>query len=299
LIKTGQSFNAFITRFVILLLNVSDCMKNLVLPILFFSFFNCFSQNSETLELPRSKKGSFYAYWGWNHSAYSKSDVHFKGVDYDFTLFDLAAKDRQSPFDLKLYFNPATITIPQYNLRVGYFIKDHYSISIGEDHMKYVMVSGQTAKISGRIENSNTGYDGEYDNQSIVVAPDLLLFEHTDGLNYANIEFRRHDILFEKGNVELNLNEGFGIGCLIPRTNTTLLSKERYDQFHFSGYGFGGVLATNLLFYKRFFIQTELKGGFIHMPSIRTTMYKVDKASQSFWWAQTNVVFGVRFHLNK
>jgi hypothetical protein len=274
-------------------------MKYLLLVVLSFVTLSIKSQANEVGTTTDSKKGSFFAYWGWNHSAYTKSDIHFQGSNYDFTLFDIVAKDRQSPFDLKLYFNPATITIPQYNLRVGYFINDHYSVSLGEDHMKYVMVSGQTASISGHIENSNTVYDGVYDHQAIVVAPDLLLFEHTDGLNYANVEFRRHDALFEKGKVQLNLNEGFGIGCLIPRTNTTLLNNERYDQFHFSGFGFGGVVAANFLFYKRFFIQTELKGGYINMPSIRTTKFKTDKASQSFWWAQTNVVFGVRFNLNK
>jgi len=62
------------------------------------------------------KKGSFYAYWGWNRSLYSKSDIHFKGNNYDFTLTNIEARDRQSKFAFSTYFQ--TVTIPQYNLRI-------------------------------------------------------------------------------------------------------------------------------------------------------------------------------------
>ena len=47
-----------------------------------------------------SRKGSFYFYWGWNRDAYTKSDISFSGNDYNFTLDNVVAKDRQSPFDV-------------------------------------------------------------------------------------------------------------------------------------------------------------------------------------------------------
>ena len=80
---------------------------------------------------------------------YSNSDISFKGNNYDFTLFDVEAMDRQSKFDLGLYLNPGTITIPQYNLRIGYYLNDKYDISIGVDHMKYVMRAWQASTIDG------------------------------------------------------------------------------------------------------------------------------------------------------
>ena len=106
------------------------------------------------------RKGSFYFYWGWNKSAYTKSDITFTGNDYNFTLYDVVADDRQSPLSANIYLNPANITIPQYNMRIGYFFNDKYNISFGVDHMKYVMRSNQDpnlaqwATISGTIENS-------------------------------------------------------------------------------------------------------------------------------------------------
>ncbi len=248
------------------------------------------------------KKGNFFAYWGWNRDAYTTSDIRFHGTNYDFTLQNVIAKDRQSPFNFRTYFSPTKLTIPQYNFRIGYYITDHYSISLGADHMKYVMQNtidnvAQEVAISGYIENTGTAYDDTYDNDTIALNPDFLMFEHTDGLNYENIEFRRLDVLFGRKNFAFSATEGLGAGVLVPRTNTTLLNNARYDEFHLAGYGTGLVIGLNMTFFKCFFIQSEWKGGFIHMPDIRTTMHKEDRASQHFWFSQYNIVFGANFKI--
>lgn len=242
------------------------------------------------------KKGRFFIYWGWNRAAYSKSDIHFWGNNYNFTLHDTPAKDRQSPFSTRLYLNPSTMTIPQYNFRIGYFFNDHYNISFGADHMKYVMQNYYTVKMDGYIHDSGTKYDGYYSNADMVLAEDFLLFEHTDGLNYENFEVRRFDVVLGRKNISLAFNEGFGVGFLLPKTNATLLNNERNDEFHLAGYGVSTVLAANLTFFQYFFVQMEWKGGFINMPNIRTTKYTSDQASQHFWFSQYNMVFGANFH---
>lgn len=274
-------------------------MQNRLKFILFGLIFLQFTTaNAQLVKDNYYRKGNFFLYWGWNRAAYSKSNITFKGNDYNFTLDDVVAKDRQSAFDARLYLNPSTMTIPQYNFRIGYFFHDHYNISFGADHMKYVMQAFQTVKINGSIANSGTAYDREYANDDIVLAKDFLQFEHTDGLNYENIEVRRFDVLLGRKNISLAANEGIGIGFLLPRTNTTLLNNPRYDEFHLAGYGLGGVLSLNLTLFKYFFIQSEWKGGFIHMPDIRTTMNKSDKASQHFFFSQYNMVFGFNFRFN-
>jgi hypothetical protein len=242
------------------------------------------------------RKGNFFIYWGWNRAAYTTSNIHFSGNDYDFTLENVVAKDRQSPFSAKLYFSPNTLSIPQYNLRIGYFFHDKYNISIGADHMKYVMEQFQTVKINGTIANG-TSFDGIYNDSDIEMSEDFLKFEHTDGLNYENIEVRRFDVLFGRKNFSFAANEGLGIGVLVPRTNTTLMNNARYDEFHLAGYGLSAVLSLNATFFKYFFVQMEWKGGFIHMPDIRTTMYKSDRASQHFLFSQYNMVFGANFRI--
>lgn len=256
----------------------------------------------ETTFATRHSKGEFYAYWGWNADWYSRSDIRFHGNNYDFSLTKVVAHDRQTPLGLDSYLSPGRVTIPQTNFRIGYFLTDHWSISLGLDHMKYVMDQGQTVPITGFIQNSNTPYDGFYNQNPIQLTEDFLQFEHTDGLNYINIEIRRHDNLlslrrFHLPDIDFNLIEGFGIGALLPKSNTTLLMNQRYDEFHLAGYGLGGFIGLNITFFKYFFIQGELKGGYINMPDIRTTEFKPDRASQHFLFLESNLLLGANFRI--
>lgn len=265
-------------------------MKTSFFFILYFMPFLVLGQGVEQ----ENKVGSFYLYWGWNGSQYSTSNLHFSGEHYDFILSDVQAKDRQTPFDFSTYFSPTTFTIPQYNYRLGYYLKNNYDISIGMDHMKYVMVAHQKVSISGEIAQSNTPYDGNYSSDEISLSPDFLQFEHTDGLNYVNVELRKTKLLTQYKSFKMSEMHGLGLGLIVPKTNTTLLGHERFDEFHLSGYG--ASIVTGLRFdYKKVFIQAELKGGWINMPHIRTTSNTIDVAKQSFFFSQFNVVFGVFF----
>jgi len=126
------------------------------------------------------KKGQFYLYWGWNWEKYSKSDIYFSGTDYNFTLKRVKAKDKPTKFGIDPYFAPTKLTITQFNARIGYFFTDHWNLSFGIDHMKYVMRNDQSVKISGNMSNTQTPYDGTYNDEDIYLSRDFLLFEHTD-----------------------------------------------------------------------------------------------------------------------
>lgn len=253
-----------------------------------------------------NNKGKIYIFWGGNRESYSSSDIHFKGDDYDFTLYDVQAHDKPQGWHLD-YANPTRMTIPQTNLRIGYFINDHYNISIGVDHMKYVMTQDQIARISGAVGNSYPDYAGVYlpsgNNTIDLTDGSFLEFEHTDGLNYVNTEFcRLNDIskLFKIRNTDkfqINITEGVGAGILYPKTNSKLLGKERHDDFHVSGFGISAKVGVNFTFFKHFFIQTELKGGYINMNDIRTTNDPADSASQHFLFLQRIIAFGGIFSL--
>lgn len=251
--------------------------------------------SQELIESPKGNKGDFYVYYGWNASAYSNSDISFSGDGYDFTLFDVEALDRPSKFRVDLYLNPKTFTIPQYNFRVGYFITDHISVSIGVDHMKYVVTNGQSVNITGSTKALNSTETFIYGNEPIVISKDFLQFEHTDGLNYINADTRLTYDLFAIGNLSFVGDLGGGLGFLLPRTNTQILGRERHDAFHLSGFGLNGLAALDVRFYDNYFIKTEIKGGYINMPDIRTTDDSTDSASQSFWFSQLALVFGVQF----
>jgi len=275
-----------------------------ILPLLAFLIsIQSFSRKAVPEVKETSYKGKMYAFWGWNRGWYSNSDIHFTGNNYDFTLNNVQARDRQSPFSPGLYFNPSTITIPQTNFRLGYFINDKYDISFGVDHMKYVMVQDQNTQITGDI-NDGTNYDGSYSNEDIVLTGNFLKYEHTDGLNYLNVEITRNEDLLELVKLDVNKDKfqldflvGVGIGALMPKSNVTLWNNQRHDDFHFAGYGIGAKTGLNATFFKHFFIRTEYKIGFINMPDIRTSPDISDKASQHFTFTQWNYNVGVVFKL--
>ena len=278
-------------------------MKKITLLLFLVLSSSLFAQDVEESPVKEKKtnKGKMYVIWGWNRAAYSDSDITFKGDDYNFTLRDVAAEDKITPFSYERYIRPDNITIPQTNFRVGYFFSEHYTISVGVDHMKYVMNSYQTVKIDGTI-NNGTEYDGIYDNDDILLTYDFLTFEHTDGLNYINLELNRFDNLnellkFDTGFMDVNLTEGIGAGLLFPKTNTTLMGSDRYDEFHISGYGLSAKVGLNLTFWNHFFIQSDYKVGYINMRDIRTTASKSDSASQDFTFFEATIMIGVRFQL--
>ncbi len=277
-------------------------------------FFICFVVNTFAQEeiaiqhkYTAHNKGKFFVSWGGNRESYSKSDVTFRGKDYEFTVHDMKAHDKPKGWNID-YVNPCRMTIPQTNLKLGYFISDHYSISIGVDHMKYVMTQSQTANVTGDInlpeDQAGSIHNGNYNNTAVPFEDETFLtYEHTDGLNYINSEFSRHDDVskwFSLPNidkVQINLTEGISGGILYPKTNTKLLGKERHDDFHISGYGVSAKAGINLTFYKHFFLQGELKGGYINMQDIKTTSDSHDSAFQEFFFFQKIISFGGVFRI--
>lgn len=283
-----------------------NSIKPLACVIIFLISINISAQKTDSIRYTTTNKGKFFISWGGNRDAYSRSDIRFKGENYDFTVKDASAIDKPKGWHID-YINPTRITIPQTNFKIGYFISDHYTISIGEDHMKYVMNRNRYKTLDGYINlpDNEVGseFNDEFDNETYFVSEDFLKFEHTNGLNYVYLEFARYDdisSLFKinnTGKFQLNITEGFGAGILYPKTNTTLLGKDRYDEFHLAGYGISLNVGLNFTFFKHFFIQTDLRGGYINMNDIRTTSNKAESASQHFWFLQRVISFGAIFRI--
>lgn len=275
-----------------------------VLVVIFFSTTSFVGQEN-TVFTKKNKvvnKGKFFVYWGWNWASYTDSDIRFKGNNYDFTLRNVKSHDTPSEFSFKKYFGITNITKPQTNARIGYFFKENYTISIGLDHMKYVVNNDQFVNIDGNINIGNSKYDGTYNAQPIQLTEDFLRLEHTDGLNYINVQLYRFDDIsswfgLSSDNLQINLTEGIGIGVLYPKTDTTLLGNERHDDFHLSGYGVSAGFGLNITFLKHFFIQADVKAGYINMSDIKTSLNPLDSASQSFLFLQNNILIGGRFRL--
>ena len=280
-------------------------IKYLYVVLLLVSMsFSSFAQ--EEIKTPKkyteTNKGKFFISWGGNRESFSESDITFRGDDYHFTLYDVVAHDKPKGYHID-YVNPSRMTIPQTNFRMGYFINNHYSIAIALDHMKYVMYQDREVAINGYYPNPGSYGEEALPDDKILLTEDFLTFEHTDGLNYINTEFSRYDdisTLFKINNtdkIQINLTEGISGGVLYPKTNAKLLVKERHDDFHVSGFGAAVKAGLNITFLKHFYLQAELKTGYINMQDIRTTKNSSDKASQDFFFFQRIIQLGGIFRL--
>ena len=68
-----------------------------LMAVLTFCVFSQYTFSQETVENPEkytsNNKGKFYIFWGGNRESYSRSDIRFKGADYDFTIHNVGAHD--------------------------------------------------------------------------------------------------------------------------------------------------------------------------------------------------------------
>lgn len=248
-----------------------------------------------------SNKGKFFVYWGANRGYFSSSDIRFKGNDFDFTVHNAKAHDKPKGWHLD-YINPTRMTIPETNFRMGYYITDKYNISVGFDHMKYVMTQNQEALVTGTYPNKGS-YGEVLDNGNTKMTEEFLQFEHTDGLNYINAEIARTEdisMYFGIGNtdkIQVNAIAGVGAGILFPKTNATVLGRERNDEFKVAGYGISAKGGANLTFCKYFFVQYEAKLGYINIVKAPISQNSGEYASHHFTFLESIIVVGGIFRL--
>ncbi len=270
-------------------------MKRLILFLLIINSISVFSQNW-------TKNNNFYISWGYNRSHFALSNIHLTGPGYDFKLKGVHAADRPSKFEPKVYFNPALLSIPQFNFRMGYFINENWAISLGYDHMKYVVEQDQKVPIYGTIDSSaTTDYNGIYNGELIKLEQDFLKYEHTDGLNFASIALEYHDHIFQtsKQNFTIDFFGSIEVGGVIPKTWARLFDKRGTDAYHLAGGGIAGSIGSRFYFFKHFYIHIGGKTGILFMPNVATNALAEDKASQNINFYEGYFQFGGIFSLSK
>ena len=263
---------------------------------LFIALFSLFSLTSFSQQT--NKKGSYYITWGYNRSSYANSDIRFVGPGYDFTLLNAKALDFPTPIrDFKTYVNPELLSIPQFNFHAGYFIKDNLSISIGWDHMKYVVTDDQIVRVTGFINPQtstpsitvNPAYVGTFNQTPLELDPDEFVhLEHTDGYNYASIEIEHYKSLFKskKSRFAIDWIRGVGIGALVPRSDIHVFGVGKNNYWNLAGGGASLKTGLKFNFSKLLFFETTIKTGATKLWDIRTTGRSVDHAEQAIYFME-------------
>jgi hypothetical protein len=219
-------------------------------------------------------RGTLYGYWGYNRSGYTKSNIRFVGPGYDFMLNGSVAHDNPSPFKASVYFNPKLITVPQFNARLGYYFRNHYSVSFGYDHMKYIFADNNNVLLNGTITpgiDTVTDWSGTYTNFPVVTDRSSFHYENSNGLNYLRLGVERTDNLYQIGDwFMLSSQAGLGIGGILSFNDFKFAGQEDRVTISMSGYALSAHAGARFEFFKHFFIQTDLSGGFMHQVQVRT-----------------------------
>lgn len=201
--------------------------------------------------------------------------MRFVGPGYDFTLGGAKAHDNQTPFGVT-YFKFNSLTVPQFNARVGYYLKNHWAISFGYDHMKYIFKDGNEVTLSGSINQGvdETGnWSGTYSGESIVTDRDDFHYENSDGLNFLRAEITRTDMLLAFGLEQqfvISSNLGASLGGLLSYNDYNFGGTATQRTVSLSGYGLAVHVGLRFEFFKHVFLQTQLSGGMNHQVKVRT-----------------------------
>ncbi|MFM7661279.1 MAG: hypothetical protein ACKO6A_01270 [Bacteroidota bacterium] len=272
----------------------------------------CYSQYSSTISLnsyliekrkkPKNSmaKGTGFVYWGYNRSAYTRSTIHFEGAGYDFSLKGVKAKDRPST-TIGEYFNPAKITVPQFNIRAGYNFKNYWNISLGYDHFKYVMVHGPEYLLNGKInEGVDPNWSGNYDDELVITNEKDFHYENSNGMNYIRLELSNVKNLVRNGrdNFTLSYLLGLSSGAILSINDFNFGNQKDMATMSLSGLGVSGHAGVRFEFFKHIFLQTNVGVGFLRQMNVHTRPNDYNSfARQSIGYIEGNIVLGALFYI--
>ena len=247
------------------------------------------------------KQGSMFFYWGYNRSFYSKTNLHFAGPNYDFTLYDIKGSDRPAKFGW-VYLKPTTFSIPQNNYRLGYYLTNELAVSLGVDHMKYVVEQNQQTTISGVIsQQASSEYAGSYLNEPIQLTEDLLMFEHTNGFNLVSLEFEYLQHLASISKNKITFLWSFGIGgiWMVTKTDVKVLGDGLDNKFHISGYTLAGKTGPRIEYKNRYFLLGEIKGGYASLPSVLIKNSAPERGDHNLSYLEYYIAVGINFRIKR
>lgn len=272
---------------------------------LLFSF-NSFSQSRKSKRRISNNKGAIYGSFGYNRSAYSKTNAHFEGSGYNYNLKYSKAHDNQSKLGSGDYLNFTS----QFNIKLGYYYMKEWSICLSFDHMKYYYSNNNNVSLTGFVSMDATtvdfgdgqiigsGYNG---NLPVVTLDDKFSYQTTKGFNFVHADLDRTKKLLSSGKrdvIVLTGSYGIGLGALLTTIDFNYAGSKTTDMYSFSGYGLAVNGGLRLEFYKRVYLYSTFSTGFQHQVHVKTRMSDPTAYSSQFY-GFSQIEAGVGFLLYK
>jgi len=249
-------------------------------------------------------QGAIFVHWGYNRNFYSKSDINFTGAGYNFTLHGCQAEDRPEEFSFDNYFNIKKFTVPQFNFRIGYLYKHNWAISLGYDHMKYVLKHNLPYTLSGHIDSGLdevTNWSGTYAHEPVTTQEETFHYENTNGLNYIHAQLTRIDQWIrtkKSGWFGFSSLLGFGAGMIVSLNDFTFAGQKSMKTSSLSGAAASAHVDFRFEFFKHFYLQAGGSAGYMFQYNVKTrpTDYNAI-ASHNFGYLEAHALVGWLIYL--
>ena len=251
-------------------------------------------------------EGKWYFSWGYSRQQYAPSDIHVSQPELgnDFTVHKAAASD--FPGSVSDTLNSLVnfdFTNPQENIRIGKFMNPEktFAIEFSLDHTKYNTDFGQTASVSGTINNQPAP-------GSMALTPQNFTYALHNGLNHVmvNAVWLKHLRGPEQQAGHLQLISRVGAGILLPHADNTIFGKENQvgpkneniccfssnDWWQLNGWTVGTEVGLRYLIYKS--IYGELTQKFAYGALKGVPVYK-GTADQTIWMSEQVFSLGFLF----
>jgi hypothetical protein len=261
--------------------------------------FSADAQHRRMKKKESYSKGTLWGYWGYNRTRYTNSDIRFVGPGYDFTMADSKAHDEQAILSSNNYLRLSNLTVPQFNVRMGYYFRNNWAISLGYDHFKYIFADDNDVFLSGEIDpgvDNLTNWSGTYDAEPIETNRKLFHYENSDGMNFIRLELTRTDTWVRLGNKDqfkISTNFGWSFGSILSFNDFRFAGTDSKRTISMSGIGTALHISPRFEFFRHVFIQPTLSGGLIRQGKVKTRPNNASSyAQQSFAYGEFNTVVG-------
>jgi hypothetical protein len=239
--------------------------------------------------------GNLFLSAGLNKAWYTGSTLGIQGAGYAFDLKGFKAFDAPS-------MNFANMQTVQYNVRIGYYFRYGLNLSLGFDHMRYMMQAPLPVLLSGKINSgvdNATGLSGDYAFQEVIM--DSLFQWNCPGLNYVNVRFSKTNRIvgsMRSDRFLLSSDMGFSAGALVTSSDFIFGGKKDLGVSSLSGVGLTAYGALRFEFFEHVFLQTGFNAGV--MRQMRTRIRQADPNAllkQTMGFLEPEVVIGAVFKI--
>ncbi|HZH86294.1 MAG TPA: hypothetical protein VFD77_03185 [Brumimicrobium sp.] len=219
-------------------------------------------------KLNTNGQGTLFAQVGYNRSAYTSSDVQFKGNSYSFYLRGTEIKDNEEAKGMNEFFSSSS---PQISIKLGYFIKPKWALTLSFDRYNTFFKENQGVTLDGTIApGTHSDYSGNYTEVINLKRSQFDIAQHS-GVNSISFGVQRNDILYKSKKAEFALHAVYGLklGALLTTVDYTFDNYTTQNITSLCGIGASAEIGVRFEFYQHVFLQAGLNGGVLNQNNIK------------------------------